>query len=91
MRGDAQRLLGALLGLAMVLFGAFLYFGPAGEIAQSVRERAAGFGITLMIVGAIAIVGSLGRRGGDRLWYRKPERWRMLHGRPTSWRQWWRS
>jgi uncharacterized membrane protein HdeD (DUF308 family) len=90
MRGGGQRLAGALLGLAMVLFGAFLYFGPAAELAAPVRERAAGFGITLIVVGAIAILGSL-RRGGERLWYRKPERWRMLHGRPTRWRQWWRS
>jgi hypothetical protein len=86
-----MRLLGALFGLAMGLFGALLYFGPAAELAAPVRERAAGFGITLMVVGAIAVTGSLRRRGADRLWYRKPERWRMLRGRPTSWRQWWRS
>jgi uncharacterized membrane protein HdeD (DUF308 family) len=91
MRGGVQRLLGALLGFAMVLFGALLYFGPPAELAAPVRERAAGLGITLIVVGAIAILGSLGRRGAERLWYRKPERWRMLHGRPTSWRQWWRS
>ncbi len=91
MRSGVQRLLGALLGLAMILFGAFLYFAPAAGLAAPVRERAAGFGITLMVVGAIAILGSLGRRAADRLWYRKPERWRMLHGLPTSWRQWWRS
>jgi len=91
MRGGGQRLVGALLGLAMVLFGAFLVFGPPVELAAPVRERATGFGLTLMAVGAIAVLGSLGRRGADRLWYRKPERWRMLQGLPTSWRQWWRS
>jgi uncharacterized membrane protein HdeD (DUF308 family) len=90
MRGGVQRFLGALLGLAMVLFGGFLYFGPAAELAAPVRERAAGFGLTLMVVGAIAILGSASRRGAERLWYRKPQRWRILHGRPTSWRQWWR-
>ena len=74
--------------LAGALFGAFLYFGAPAELAAAVRERAAGFGITLMVVGVIAIAGSLG--GAERLWYRKPERWRMLRGRPTGWRQWWR-
>jgi uncharacterized membrane protein HdeD (DUF308 family) len=91
MSGGVQRLAGALLGLAMVLFGAFLCFGPAAELAAPVRERAAGFGMALIVVGAIAIVGSLGRRTADRLWYRKPERWRMMRGLPTSWRQWWHS
>ena len=92
MRGFGQRVIGALLGLAMVLFGVFFrYFGPAAELAAPVRERASGFGITLIVVGAIAMIGSLGRRSAEWLWYRKPERWRMLRGRPTSWRQWWRS
>jgi hypothetical protein len=86
-----QRVLGALFGLAVGLVGALAYFGPASGLAAPIRERAAGFGLTLMVVGAIAIVGSLCARQVDRLWYRKPQRWRMLHGAPTSWRQWWRS
>jgi hypothetical protein len=43
-----------------------------------------------MVVGVIAIVGSLLARRVDWLWYRKPPRWRMLHGQPTEWRKWWR-
>ena len=86
-----MRLLGVLFGLAMGLLGALACFGPASGLAAPVRERAAGFGLTLMVVGAIAIFGSLSARQVDRLWYRKPQRWRMLHGAPTSWRQWWRS
>jgi hypothetical protein len=60
------------------------------SLSEPVEERAAGFGIILMVVGAIAIAGSLLARRVDRLWYRKPPRWRMLHGEQTDWRKWWR-
>ena len=33
-----------------------------------------GFGVTLVVVGAIAFLGSLLARRVERLWYRKPPR-----------------
>jgi hypothetical protein len=84
------RALGVLFGLGLCLLGAFSYFGGGAALPEPVEERAAGFGITLMVVGAIALGGSLLARRVDRLWYRKPPRWRMLHGEQTDWRKWWR-
>ena len=84
------RALGVLFGLGLWLLGALTYFGAGTSLAEPVQERAAGFGITLMVVGAIAIAGSVMARRVDRLWYRKPPRWRMLHGEQTDWRKWWR-
>ena len=83
--------LGALFGLGLCALGAFSYFGGRPSLPEPVEQRATGFGITLMVVGAIAIAGSLLAQGLDRLWYRKPPRWRMMHGQPTDWRKWWRS
>jgi hypothetical protein len=84
------RLLGMAFGLGVCSLGAFSWFGGGEALPQPLRERAAGFGVTLLAVGAIAIAGSLLMRRVDRLWYRKPPRWRMLHGEPTDWRKWWR-
>ena len=85
-----QRTLGVLFGLGLCSLGAFSWFGGGESLPQPIRERSVGFGVTLVVVGAIAILGSLLARRVDRLWYRKPPRWRMLHGEPTDWRKWWR-
>jgi hypothetical protein len=84
------RALGVLFGVGLCALGAFSYFGGGPTLSQPAEQRAMGFGITLMVVGAIAIGGSLLARRVDRLWYRKPPRWRMLHGEQTDWRKWWR-
>jgi hypothetical protein len=84
------RALGVLFGLGLCALGAFSYFGGGPSLPQPVEQRAVGFGITLVVVGLIAIAGSLLARRVDRLWYRKPPRWRMLHGEQTDWRKWWR-
>jgi hypothetical protein len=42
------------------------------------------------VLGSSAIAGSSLAKRVDRLWYRKPPRWRMLHGEQTEWRKWWR-
>lgn len=85
-----QRVLGVLFGLGLGLLGAFSYAGGGAALPEPVQARAVGFGITLMVVGAIAIAGSLLAPRVDLLWYRKPPRWRMLHGEQTDWRKWWR-
>lgn len=84
------RALGVLFGLGLCALGGFSYFGGGPSLPEPVEERAVGFGITLMVIGVIAIAGSLLARRVDRLWYRKPPRWRMMHGQPTDWRKWWR-
>ena len=91
--GPGQRLLralGVLFGLGLGALRAFGYFGGWPSLPEPVEERAAGFGITLMVVGAIAIAESLLARRVDRLWYRKPPRGWMLHGEQTDWCKWWR-
>lgn len=84
------RLGGVLFGTALCLLGLLLLLGPDVGLTAPIRERATGFGSTLLVVGAIALLASLTMRRVDLLWYRKPERWQMMHGRRTSWRQWWR-
>ena len=80
------RSLGVLFGLGLCLLGVLAYSFAGARLPALVEERAAGFGITLMVVGAIAILGSPMARRVDRLWYRKPPRWRMRHGERTDWR-----
>ena len=66
------RALGVMFGLGLCALGAFSYFGGGPSLPAPVEQRATGFGITLMVVGLIAIGGSLLARRVDRLWYRKP-------------------
>jgi uncharacterized membrane protein HdeD (DUF308 family) len=75
------RWLGVLFGLVLCLLGVLAYFVPGARLPELGEERAAGFGITLMVVGSIAILGSS---------CRKPPRWRMLRGQRTDWGKWWR-
>jgi hypothetical protein len=37
-----------------------------------------GFGIAALVVGAVALIGSLGARDVHALWYCTPRRWRMF-------------
>ena len=68
------RLAGSLFGLAAGLIGLVsLLGGPISAISSS--ERAAGFGITALVIGAVALLGSLGVRDARALWYCSPRRW----------------
>jgi hypothetical protein len=52
-------------------------FGGGEQLPELNRERAAGFGLAAIVVGLVALIGSL---TGDahRLWYCMPRRWRAF-------------
>jgi hypothetical protein len=73
------RIAGSLFGLACCALGLFSIFGGGDELPALNRERAAGFGLAAIVVGLVALIGSL---TGDahRLWYCMPRRWRAFRG-----------
>jgi hypothetical protein len=84
------RIAGCLFGLGCWAIGLFSIFGGSENLPELNRERAFGFGVTAIVVGLVAVVGSL---TGDahRLWYCVPRRWRPFRadvldgwGAPTS-------
>ena len=68
------RLVGSLFGLAAGLIGLWSLSGGA-DLSALERERAAGFGVAALVVGAVALLGSLGVRDARALWYCSPRRW----------------
>ena len=68
------RLVGSLFGLAAGVVGLWSLSGGA-ELSALERERAAGFGWAALVVGAVALLGSLGVRDARALWYCSPRRW----------------
>ena len=66
---------GSLFGLGCCALGLFSIFGGGDQLPELNRERALGFGIVAIVVGLVALIGSL---TGDahRLWYCMPRRWR---------------
>jgi hypothetical protein len=73
------RLAGSLFGLACCALGLLSIFGGGEQLPELNRERAAGFGIVAIVVGLVALIGSL---TGDahRLWYCMPRRWQAFRG-----------
>ncbi len=71
------RLAGSLFGLGAGVAGLFSLLGPAG-LSDLERERAAGFGVAALVVGAVALLGSLATRDVHALWYCSPRRWRAF-------------
>jgi hypothetical protein len=69
------RLVGSLFGLGVCVVGLFSLLGAAGLTGLE-RERAAGFGVAALVVGAVALLGSLAVRDAHALWYCSPRRWR---------------
>jgi len=67
------RLAGSLFGLAAGLIGLASLLGV--DLGDLERERASGFGITALVIGAVALLGSLGVRDARALWYCSPRRW----------------
>ena len=71
------RLAGSLFGIGAGVVGLFSLLGVAGQPALG-RERAIGFGIAALVIGAVALVGSLAARDVHALWYCTPRRWRAF-------------
>jgi hypothetical protein len=71
------RLAGSLFGLAAGAIGLFTLLAPQG-LSPLEHERAQGFGIAALVVGAVALFGSLGARDVRALWYCSPRRWRAF-------------
>jgi hypothetical protein len=59
------------------VIGAFSLLGVADQPALN-RERAIGFGIAAVVVGGVALIGSLAARDVHALWYCSPRRWRLF-------------
>ena len=68
------RLVGSLFGLAAGLIGLISLLGAPG-LGLVEHERAAGFGVTALVIGAVALLGSLAVRDARALWYCSPRRW----------------
>jgi hypothetical protein len=73
-RQGRLRLVGSLFGLGASGIGLFALFG-AGGLPDLERERALGFGLAALVVGAVALLGSLAARDARALWYCAPRRW----------------
>jgi hypothetical protein len=71
------RLAGSLFGVGSCLFGLFSLLGMADQPDLN-QERATGFGVVALVVGAVALIGSLAVRDVRALWYCSPRRWRMF-------------
>lgn len=69
------RLVGCLFGLGACLVGLFSLLGDPQDPS---RERAIGFGMVALVVGGVALAGSLMSRDVHALWYCMPRRWRLF-------------
>ena len=69
------RIAGSLFGLGCCAVGLFSIFGGGENLAALNRERAFGFGVAAVVVGLVALIGSL-TADAERLWYCMPRRWR---------------
>jgi hypothetical protein len=71
------RLVGSLFGIGACMVGLLSLLGVADQPEPN-RERAIGFGIVALVVGATALIGSLAARDVHALWYCSPRRWRLF-------------
>jgi hypothetical protein len=69
------RIAGSLFGLGCCAVGLFSVFGGGESLPELNRERALGFGVAAIVVGLVALIGSL-TSDAHRLWYCMPRRWR---------------
>lgn len=70
------RICGSLLGIGFIVLGAYSIFGAAESGTTIGDGRAAGFGVTAIIVGTIAVLCSLLVKDLSDIWCRHPRRWR---------------
>jgi len=68
----AVRVLGTLTGIAFIAVGGYALLGADASVAESLRERAAWFGITALVGGAWAIAVSWLDADLSGVWCRSP-------------------
>ena len=71
------RLVGCLFGGVAWLLALYLLLGADPGLPELERERASGFASAALVVGAVAILGSL-FSDPRALWYCTPKRWRLF-------------
>lgn len=72
------RVAGCLFGLGAWAVGLYSLTGGGEVLSEFGRERAFGYGVVALVVGTVAIVGSLVVRDVHALWYCAPRRWRLF-------------
>lgn len=77
-RGWPLRVVGCLFGLGAWAVGLYSLLGGSEAMSALGRERALGYGVVALVVGTVAIVGSLATRDVHALWYCTPRRWRLF-------------
>ena len=77
LRGDhlATRLFGALVGVGFAAMGTVAVAARSDFVSGADAERALWYGVTLIVIGALAIFASWTVRDLDRIWCRQPRRW----------------
>jgi hypothetical protein len=71
-----KRLLGAVVGAEFCLLGAYAGLGVRALGDPTPGQRALWYGITLIVVGLVAIGSSWYVEDADTIWCRPPRRWR---------------
>ncbi len=69
------RVLGTILGAGFVLIGLFAILASDDGISAFATERSVAFGITAIIAGVAAIVGSWAEKKLNEIWCAHPRRW----------------
>ena len=68
------RLAGSLFGLAAGALGLFTLLAPE-DLTPLEHDRAQAFGLSALLIGTVALLGSLLTRDVHALWYCSPRRW----------------
>lgn len=77
-RAWGLRLVGSLFGLGAWAVGLYSLLGGSEAKPGLGAERALGYGVVALVVGTVAIIGSLATRDVHALWYCTPRRWRLF-------------
>ena len=71
----ASRLCGALIGVGFAALGTFAIAARSDFVSGADAERALWYGVTLIVVGVLAVFASWTATDLDRIWCRQPRRW----------------
>lgn len=71
-----KRFSGTVVGIGFFSFGLFAILARERSTSDADADLALGYGTTLIVAGAIAIVVSWAVKNLDDIWCRQPRRWR---------------